>query len=184
YVGLVHTKSAIKVKRFSRWCGAEFSRRVCRLRCPPRHLTNFQNEEVPSKNNSPTVASTRDANVIKLNFTNGTDVVLADSSGLLLSILLYALRCPKSINAIVYPVTVMVAGTEAALCIPFVYCPTARRKTLRGVASNRRVEERRDTDIKSTVTFGKLSALPLGKEFDFERSTKRNETSASSVYAK
>ncbi|GBN54412.1 hypothetical protein AVEN_237413-1 [Araneus ventricosus] len=65
-----------------------------------------------------------------------------------------------------------------------VYCPTARRKTLRRVPSNRRVEERRDAHIKSTATFGKLSALPLGEEFVFERSTKRNETSASSIYAK
>ncbi|GBM00245.1 hypothetical protein AVEN_32599-1 [Araneus ventricosus] len=64
------------------------------------------------------------------------------------------------------------------------YCPTARRKTLSRVASNRRVEERRDTDIKSTATFGNLSALPIGEEFVFEQSTKRNETSASSIYAK
>ncbi|GBN97799.1 hypothetical protein AVEN_270395-1 [Araneus ventricosus] len=42
------------------------------------------------------------------------------------------------------------------------YCPTARRKTLSRVASNREVEGRRDMDIKSTATFGKLSALPLG----------------------
>ncbi|GBN22125.1 hypothetical protein AVEN_26080-1 [Araneus ventricosus] len=65
-----------------------------------------------------------------------------------------------------------------------VYCPTARRKTLNRVASNRRVEERRGEHIKSTTTFDKLSALPLGEEFDFERSTKRNETSAGSIYAK
>ncbi|GBL82690.1 hypothetical protein AVEN_263754-1 [Araneus ventricosus] len=57
------------------------------------------------------------------------------------------------------------------------YCPKARRKTLSRVASNRRVEERRDTDIKSAATFGNLSALPLGEEFVFERSTKRNEIS-------
>ncbi|GBO45922.1 hypothetical protein AVEN_172858-1 [Araneus ventricosus] len=62
--------------------------------------------------------------------------------------------------------------------------PTARRKTLSRVASNRRVEERRDTDIKSTATFGNLSALSLGEEFVFDRSTKRNETSAGSIYAK
>ncbi|GBN93700.1 hypothetical protein AVEN_170880-1 [Araneus ventricosus] len=64
------------------------------------------------------------------------------------------------------------------------YCPTARRKTLRRVASNRRIEERRDTDIKSTATFGNLSELPLGEELVFERNTKRNETSACSIYAK
>ncbi|GBL91311.1 hypothetical protein AVEN_203466-1 [Araneus ventricosus] len=64
--------------------------------------------------------------------------------------------------------------------------PTCYRqaKTLSGVASNRRVEERRDTDIKSTATFGKLSALPLGEEFVFERSRKKNETSARSICAK
>ncbi|GBM16949.1 hypothetical protein AVEN_267336-1 [Araneus ventricosus] len=44
------------------------------------------------------------------------------------------------------------------------YSPTARRKTLSRAVSNRRVEERRDTDIKSTATFGKVSALPLGEE--------------------
>ncbi|GBM37081.1 hypothetical protein AVEN_138134-1 [Araneus ventricosus] len=64
------------------------------------------------------------------------------------------------------------------------YCSAARRKTLSRVASNRRVEERRDTDVKSTATFGNLSALPLGEEFVFERSTKRNEISAGSIYAK
>ncbi|GBM63612.1 hypothetical protein AVEN_65887-1 [Araneus ventricosus] len=39
------------------------------------------------------------------------------------------------------------------------YCPTATRKTLNTVVSSRRVEERRETGIKSTTTFGKLSAL-------------------------
>ncbi|GBN65214.1 hypothetical protein AVEN_194969-1 [Araneus ventricosus] len=62
--------------------------------------------------------------------------------------------------------------------------PSARRKTLSRVASNRRVEERRDTDIKSTATFGNLSAVSLGEEFVFDRSTKRNETSVGSIYAK
>ncbi|GBO08021.1 hypothetical protein AVEN_11341-1 [Araneus ventricosus] len=47
--------------------------------------------------------------------------------------------------------------------IAFVYCLTARRKTLSRDASNSRVEERRDTNIKSTATFGNLSALPLGE---------------------
>ncbi|GBO13090.1 hypothetical protein AVEN_116361-1 [Araneus ventricosus] len=64
------------------------------------------------------------------------------------------------------------------------YCPTARRKTLSRVASNRRVEERRDTDIKSTTTFGKPSALPLGQAFVFERRTKRSETLSGSIYNK
>ncbi|GBO19967.1 hypothetical protein AVEN_216377-1 [Araneus ventricosus] len=40
-----------------------------------------------------------------------------------------------------------------------VNCPTAMRKTLKRVASSRRVEERRETDIKSAATFGELSAL-------------------------
>ncbi|GBO28414.1 hypothetical protein AVEN_242355-1 [Araneus ventricosus] len=53
-----------------------------------------------------------------------------------------------------------------------------QEKTLSRVSQNGRVEERRDTDIKSTATFGKLSALPLGEEFVFDRSAKRNETSA------
>ncbi|GBM09019.1 hypothetical protein AVEN_229052-1 [Araneus ventricosus] len=66
-------------------------------------------------------------------------------------------------------------------------------KTLSKVASYRRVEERRDTDIKSTATFGKLSALPLGEEFVLERSTKSllkkelfffEEQRESSIYAK
>ncbi|GBN47696.1 hypothetical protein AVEN_32175-1 [Araneus ventricosus] len=62
------------------------------------------------------------------------------------------------------------------------YCPTARRKTLRRVASNRRVEERRDTDIKSTATFGNLSALPLGE--DSNEVQREMKTSACSIYAK
>ncbi|GBM79215.1 hypothetical protein AVEN_60863-1 [Araneus ventricosus] len=66
----------------------------------------------------------------------------------------------------------------------YYYCPTARRKTLSMVASNRRVEERRNTDIKSIATFGNLRALPLGEECVFERSTKRNEASAGSTYTK
>ncbi|GBN35042.1 hypothetical protein AVEN_56498-1 [Araneus ventricosus] len=48
----------------------------------------------------------------------------------------------------------------------------------------RGVEEKRDADIKSTATFGKLSALPLFEESVFFRSTKRNETSTSSICAK
>ncbi|GBM82963.1 Nose resistant to fluoxetine protein 6 [Araneus ventricosus] len=39
------------------------------------------------------------------------------------------------------------------------YCPTATRKTLHRVASSRRIEERRETGIKSTATFGKSSVL-------------------------
>ncbi|GBM27266.1 hypothetical protein AVEN_208430-1 [Araneus ventricosus] len=39
------------------------------------------------------------------------------------------------------------------------YCPTARRKTLEGVATIRRVEERRETGIKSTATFGEHCTL-------------------------
>ncbi|GBO12912.1 hypothetical protein AVEN_229618-1 [Araneus ventricosus] len=39
------------------------------------------------------------------------------------------------------------------------YCPTSSRKTLIKVASRRRVEERKETGIKSIATFGKLSAL-------------------------
>ncbi|GBM86692.1 hypothetical protein AVEN_55035-1 [Araneus ventricosus] len=62
------------------------------------------------------------------------------------------------------------------------YCPNARRKTMSKVVLNRRVEERRDTDKKSTSTFGTLSAFPLGEEFVLERSTKRNETFVGSIY--
>ncbi|GBM58873.1 hypothetical protein AVEN_87164-1 [Araneus ventricosus] len=43
------------------------------------------------------------------------------------------------------------------------YCPTATRKTLNRVASIGRVEERRETGIKSTATLGKLSALRLAR---------------------
>ncbi|GBN86737.1 hypothetical protein AVEN_45314-1 [Araneus ventricosus] len=45
--------------------------------------------------------------------------------------------------------------------------------TLSRVASKRGVGERRDTDRTSTAIFCKLSALPLGGDFVFERSTKR-----------
>ncbi|GBN66450.1 hypothetical protein AVEN_272201-1 [Araneus ventricosus] len=43
------------------------------------------------------------------------------------------------------------------------YCPTARRKTLNRVASRRRVEERRETDIKSAAIFGKTKRSSLGE---------------------
>ncbi|GBM42018.1 hypothetical protein AVEN_3253-1 [Araneus ventricosus] len=47
------------------------------------------------------------------------------------------------------------------VCVKYgmVYCPIATRKTIKRVASSRRVEERRETGIKSTAIFGKLSAL-------------------------
>ncbi|GBM63151.1 hypothetical protein AVEN_266803-1 [Araneus ventricosus] len=61
------------------------------------------------------------------------------------------------------------------------YCPTARRKPLSRV---RRVEERRDTDIKINRNIWQTNPLPSGEEFVFERSTRRNETSAGSIFTK
>ncbi|GBO31014.1 hypothetical protein AVEN_217931-1 [Araneus ventricosus] len=75
-------------------------------------------------------------------------------------------------------------GGSATRC-DFGYCPTARRKTMNRVTSRRRVEERKETDIKSAATFGKLrKCSSLGEEFVSDRSTKRNETSVGSICAK
>ncbi|GBM98238.1 hypothetical protein AVEN_116365-1 [Araneus ventricosus] len=54
------------------------------------------------------------------------------------------------------------------------YCPTATRKTLNRVSSCRRVEERRETDIKSTATFGKLSFVRRGIRFRPKDKSKRD----------
>ncbi|GFS91059.1 hypothetical protein TNCV_2120431 [Trichonephila clavipes] len=36
----------IEVQTFTRWCGLEVRRRLCRLSCPPRHMTKVQNYEI------------------------------------------------------------------------------------------------------------------------------------------